>query len=99
MDRARKAELAELGHGLAERGAAVVIATHDVEFAASFAQRAVLLGRGEVIADGPAAELLAGGWFFSTEVARILGGAAASPAEGAGALAAKAKAGTRAVPR
>ena len=62
--------------GLAAMGAAVVIATHDVEFAALFAERVVLLGRGEVVADGPAAELLSGGWYFSTEVARILDGAA-----------------------
>jgi energy-coupling factor transport system ATP-binding protein len=34
----------------------------------------VLLADGRVIADGPAAELLAGGWYFSTETARILGG-------------------------
>jgi hypothetical protein len=28
-----------------------------------------------VIADGEASELLAGGWYFATETARILGGA------------------------
>ena len=50
-----------------------MIATHDVEFAASFAERVVLLGDGELIADGPAAEVLSGGWYFATEVARILG--------------------------
>jgi energy-coupling factor transport system ATP-binding protein len=32
----------------------------------------VLLGDGELIADGPAAELLSGGWYFATEVARVL---------------------------
>jgi energy-coupling factor transport system ATP-binding protein len=73
LDRARKADLAEWSASLAARGAAVVIATHDVEFAASFAQRVVLLGSGEVIADGSAAEVLSGGWYFATEVARILG--------------------------
>jgi energy-coupling factor transport system ATP-binding protein len=87
MDRRRKAELSELGHRLASMGAAVVIATHDVEFAADFAQRVVLMGRGEVIADGPPAELLAGGWYFSTETARILDGAAVSPGDGAAAVA------------
>jgi energy-coupling factor transport system ATP-binding protein len=72
MDRARKHDLQELIEGLAARGAGVVVATHDVEFAAAFAQRAVLLGDGVVIADGPAAEILSGGWYFATEVARIL---------------------------
>jgi energy-coupling factor transporter ATP-binding protein EcfA2 len=84
LDRARKAELAAWCAGLAARSAAVVIATHDVEFAASFAERVVLLGDGEVIADGPAAEVLSGGWYFATEVARILGaGGAILPEEGA----------------
>jgi energy-coupling factor transport system ATP-binding protein len=76
MDRARKGELADLARQLAGEGTAVVIATHDVEFAATFAERVVLLGRGEVAADGTAEELLAGGWYFSSEVARIMDGEA-----------------------
>jgi energy-coupling factor transport system ATP-binding protein len=74
MDRARKGELADLGRQLSDRGTAVMIATHDVEFAATFADRVILLARGEVAADGTAAELLSGGWYFSSEVARILDG-------------------------
>ena len=72
MDRARQDELGELIGQLAERGAAVVVATHDVEFASAFAERVVLLGDGVVIADGPAGEILSGGWYFATEVARVL---------------------------
>ena len=72
MDRARKDDLAGLITRLAERGSAVLVATHDVEFAAAFAERVVLLGDGRVIADGPATEILSGGWYFATEVARVL---------------------------
>jgi energy-coupling factor transport system ATP-binding protein len=72
MDRARKGDLVELIDDLATRGAAVLVATHDVEFAATFAERVVLLGDGVVIADGSAAEILSGGWYFATEVARVL---------------------------
>jgi energy-coupling factor transport system ATP-binding protein len=56
-----------------------------MEFAAELADRAVLLGEGEAIADGPVGEVLTGGWHFSTEVARVLGGAgdALTPAQGA----------------
>jgi energy-coupling factor transport system ATP-binding protein len=72
MDRARKGELVELIEGLARGGAAVVVATHDVEFAAAFAERVVLLGDGDTIADGPAELILSGGWYFATEVARVL---------------------------
>jgi energy-coupling factor transport system ATP-binding protein len=53
----------------------VLVATHDAEFAADFADRAVLLADGRTIADGDVAEILAGGWYFATETARILGGA------------------------
>ena len=76
MDRGRKLALARRVEALAADGAAVVVATHDTEFAAEFATRVVLMGKGTVIADGPPAELLAGGWHFSTEVARALDGAA-----------------------
>jgi ABC-type multidrug transport system ATPase subunit len=72
MDRARKDDLAALISELAGRGAGVVVATHDVEFAALFAERVVLLGDGVVVADGNAAQVLSGGWYFATEVARIL---------------------------
>jgi energy-coupling factor transport system ATP-binding protein len=88
MDRARKAELSALADRLCEQGAAVVIATHDAEFAAEFADRLVLMGRGEVVADGPARELLAGGWYFSTETARLTSGLAVTPADGSPMLAA-----------
>jgi len=87
MDRARKQDLTELVAELAERGAGVVVATHDVEFAAAFAERVVLLGDGVVIADGAAAEVLSGGWYFATEVARILDlPGIVTPEQGAAAL-------------
>jgi len=86
MDRARKAELAEFGCHLSDRGTAVMIATHDVEFAATFADRVVLLARGEVAADDSATELLSGGWYFSSEVARILDGSAITVEDGIAAL-------------
>jgi energy-coupling factor transport system ATP-binding protein len=85
MDRARKDELAKRLHDLAQDGSAVLVATHDPEFAARLADRVLLMGEGELIADGPAAEVLAGGWYFATEVARVLGGAggALTPEQGA----------------
>jgi energy-coupling factor transport system ATP-binding protein len=85
MDRGAKAELARDLRRRAGEGQAVIVATHDPEFAAACANRAVLLADGRVIADGSAAELLAGGWYFATETARILGGAGGAllPEEGA----------------
>jgi energy-coupling factor transport system ATP-binding protein len=88
MDRARKDDLVGLIGRLDDRGAAVVVATHDVEFAAAFAERVVLLGDGVVIADGPSAEVLSGGWYFATEVARVLDlPGVVTPEQGAAALA------------
>jgi energy-coupling factor transport system ATP-binding protein len=72
MDRRRKEELAAL---LCELDAAVLVATHDPEFAAVFAERVILLADGAPIADGTPSEVLAGGIYFATETARILGGA------------------------
>jgi energy-coupling factor transporter ATP-binding protein EcfA2 len=72
MDRGHRARLVSLLSGI--EGAALV-ATHDAEFAAEFADRVVLLAAGGVIADGPVREVLCGGSYFVTETARILGGA------------------------
>jgi energy-coupling factor transport system ATP-binding protein len=85
MDRLAKTLLAEELKRRAGEGQAVIVATHDPEFAAACAQRAILLADGRVIADGPTAELLAGGWYFATETARILGGAGGAllPEQGA----------------
>jgi energy-coupling factor transport system ATP-binding protein len=85
MDRARKLALAKRLRSLAARGGAVVVATHDVEFAARAADRCVLLASGRVVADARTEEVLAGGRYFATEVARVLGGAAGVvlPEEGA----------------
>lgn len=81
MDRGRKNELAALLDSL---DAAVLVATHDPEFVAMFAQRVVLLADGAPVADGSPAAVLGGGIYFATETARILGGAggALRPNEG-----------------
>jgi energy-coupling factor transport system ATP-binding protein len=87
MDRSRKNDLVNLIERLAAAGAAVIVATHDVEFAALFAQRVILLGDGETIADGRAADVLSGGWYFATEVARVLDSEGlVTPEQGAQAL-------------
>jgi energy-coupling factor transport system ATP-binding protein len=80
MDRRDKQELALR---LRTLDAAVLVATHDPEFVAAFADRVVLLADGAPIADGPVAEVLSGGAYFATETARILDGAALTPEEGA----------------
>jgi energy-coupling factor transporter ATP-binding protein EcfA2 len=75
MDGARKAALAARLRAIAANGCAVLVATHDAEFAAAWASRTVLLGDGRPVADAPTAEVLGGGWYFATQVARVLPGA------------------------
>ncbi|MDX6733929.1 MAG: hypothetical protein QOC54_3877, partial [Baekduia sp.] len=86
MDRAAKATLADRLNAFAAGGAAVVVATHDPEFAAEVADRVILLADGRPIADGPATSVLAGGWYFATETARVTGGRALLPDAGAAVL-------------
>jgi energy-coupling factor transporter ATP-binding protein EcfA2 len=86
MDRAAKAALTERLAGFAAGGAAIIVATHDPEFAAEVADRVILLADGRPIADGPVGAVLAGGWYFATETARVTGGRALLPAAGAALL-------------
>ncbi len=57
---------------LAAAGHAVVLATHDVEVVASVADRVVVLAEGEVVADGPAREVVCHSPIFAPQVAKVL---------------------------
>jgi energy-coupling factor transporter ATP-binding protein EcfA2 len=82
MDPGRRDALAER---LTRRPGVAIVATHDPEFAAAFATRVILLGDGRPVADASPQDVLAGGWYFATQVARVLGGAggALTPEQGA----------------
>jgi len=82
MDRHAKSELAEALRRRAREGQAVIVATHDPEFAAAAADRVLLMADGRIIADDTASGMLSGGWYFATETARILGGAAVGDRSG-----------------
>ena len=86
MDRGHGARLAARLRELAADGTAVLVATHDAEFAAAWADRTILLGDGRPVADAPTAEVLGGGWYFATQTARVLGGGALLPEDGAALL-------------
>ncbi|MGW4575693.1 ABC transporter ATP-binding protein [Streptomyces tendae] len=72
LDYAAKARLAGILRGLAAEGHAIVLATHDVELAAELAHRVVLLAEGEVIADGPAADVVVASPSYAPQVAKVL---------------------------
>jgi energy-coupling factor transport system ATP-binding protein len=72
LDYAAKARLVTLLRGLAADGHAIVLATHDVELAAEVADRVILLAEGEVIADGPTADVVVSSPSFAPQVTKIL---------------------------
>ncbi|MFJ8547523.1 ABC transporter ATP-binding protein [Streptomyces sp. NPDC093676] len=72
LDYAAKARLVAVLRGLAAEGHAIVLATHDVELAAELAHRVVILAEGEVVADGPAAEVVVASPSFAPQVTKVL---------------------------
>ncbi len=72
LDYAAKRALGSALRARAAGGAAVLVATHDVEFAATTCDRTVLLAQGEVVADGATAELLCPSPTFAPQVARVM---------------------------
>ncbi|MBC2906985.1 ATP-binding cassette domain-containing protein [Streptomyces cupreus] len=72
LDYAAKARLVTVLKALAAEGHAIVLATHDVELAAELAHRVLLLAEGEVIADGPTAEVVVSSPSFAPQVTKIL---------------------------
>jgi energy-coupling factor transport system ATP-binding protein len=58
----------------AAAGASIVIATHDVEWAARTADRVLLMAEGEIYADGPPAAVLSDSLVFATQISKLVGG-------------------------
>ncbi len=79
LDYPTKARLAAILRDLADRGHAVVLATHDVELVAEIATRVVVLAEGEVVADGPTAQVVVGSPLFAPQVAKVLATAPGQP--------------------
>ncbi|KUF20113.1 ABC transporter ATP-binding protein [Streptomyces silvensis] len=72
LDYGAKARLVTVLRGLAAQGHAIVLATHDVELAAELAHRVVILADGEVVADGPTADVVVSSPSFAPQVTKVL---------------------------
>ena len=72
LDYHAKRRLTGVVRDRAAAGRTVAIATHDVEFVAAVADRVVVLADGEVVADGPTADVVAASPAFAPQVAKIL---------------------------
>jgi energy-coupling factor transport system ATP-binding protein len=65
----------------AEAGAGILVATHDVEWAARTADRVLLMADGEIYADGPPGSVLSDSLVFATQISKLVGGGWLLPEE------------------
>ncbi|MFD5764753.1 ABC transporter ATP-binding protein [Streptomyces sp. NPDC127049] len=72
LDYHAKERFTEVVRELAAHGRAVVVATHDVEFVAGAADRVVVMAEGEIVADGPTADVVVSSPAFAPQVAKVL---------------------------
>jgi energy-coupling factor transport system ATP-binding protein len=72
LDYSAKEHLTQLLKELAAAGHAIVVSTHDVEFVASTADRVLVMAEGEILADGPTADVVLASPAFAPQVAKIL---------------------------
>lgn len=75
LDSAAKHALVAMWRDWLAAGVALLLVTHDVELAAMIADRVMVLSQGEVIASGPAAEVLGSSPQFAPQMARLFPGA------------------------
>lgn len=73
-DASLKADLGRTLRELANGGMTVLVATHDVDLVAEFSDRVVILGDGEIVADGSPYEVMPGSLTFTTQLNRVFGG-------------------------
>jgi energy-coupling factor transport system ATP-binding protein len=74
MDYGLKTDLGRYLSKLCQKGIGVVMVTHDVEFAAEYSQRVVLMYDGKIVSDGSVHEVLGNSFFYSTQMARLCKG-------------------------
>lgn len=72
LDYGAKRRLTTTLQRLTAAGHGIVLATHDVELVAEVADRVVVLGDGELVADGPTAEVVVSSPAFAPQVAKVL---------------------------
>jgi energy-coupling factor transport system ATP-binding protein len=72
LDYEAKKNLTTVLRRLAAEDRAVVLSTHDVEFAALVADRVVVMAEGEIVADGAAGAVLTATPLFSPQIAKVM---------------------------
>ncbi len=73
MDLEQKEALARFLRRWSEGGHTALIATHDVEWVARCADRVVLMGEGQAVAEGPPREVMGASLAFAPQMAKLFG--------------------------
>ncbi len=73
LDAYTKAELAALLRRLCAEGRSIFIVTHDVDFAAEYADRCAMMFDGQLLSEGEPHAFFAGNRFYTTDANRIAG--------------------------
>jgi energy-coupling factor transport system ATP-binding protein len=71
LDYELKGKLGEILLDLQKNGKALLVVTHDVEFAAEYAQEIVLLSQGSIIAKGSKYDMLTRSTFYSPQISKL----------------------------
>ncbi len=74
LDAAAKLNIIKILRTLSEKGITVVTVTHDVEFAAAFADRCAMFFGGRIVGTGTPNEFFPGNSFYTTAVSRMTRG-------------------------
>lgn len=74
LDPESKEELGEILKKLCSQGVAIVLVTHDVEFAAEYADRCAMMFDGDIVSEGYPQEFFAGNSFYTTAANRMARG-------------------------
>lgn len=72
LDYVAKRQLVTVLRRLADAGHGVVLATHDVELVAEVASRVLILADGDIVADGPAPDIVVSSPAFAPQVAKVM---------------------------
>ncbi|MBR5526996.1 MULTISPECIES: ABC transporter ATP-binding protein [Brochothrix] len=72
LDPVRKHHLGELLKSLQAKGTTLVMATHDMEFAAAYGTRAALLFDGKILSEASVADFFSDNFFYTTSINRLV---------------------------
>jgi len=74
MDYTNKQALGEMLLDLQNIGTTIVLVTHDVDFAAEYCDRVIIMHDGEIIGDGTKEEVLKSNLYYSSQISKLFNG-------------------------